>query len=114
MLLYMSKPRLTDIIGNLVVVDKKRGFWGKETKLLKRLIEKYPNLTFWQQIKFSDKLSSLAQLYAYPFDEILRQRYRDFHMLFLEDQEITLSKRKHGKDKIKKPKPQTLRDFLNG
>ena len=35
-------------------------------------------------------------------------------MIFPEDQEVTLSKRKHGKDKIKKPKPQTLRDFLNG
>ena len=110
----MPKPRLTEIIGNIVVIDTKRGFWGKETKLLKGLIEKYPDLDFWKKLRLPEKLASLAQLYAYPFDEILRQRYRDFHMTFAKDQEIILSDKKFGKDIIKKPKPKTLRNFLNG
>jgi len=114
MLYDMSKPRLTEIIGNIVVIGKKRGFWGKETKLLKGLIEKYPNLDFWRKLRFSEKLDSLAQLYAYPFDEIVRQRYRDFHMTFSKDEKVELSDKKIGKDIIKKPKPKTLRNFLNG
>lgn len=110
----MPKLRLTEIIENIVVIDKKRGFWGKETKLLKGLIEKYPDLDFWKKFKLTEKLASLAQLYAYPFDEILRKRYRDFHMTFTKDQELTLSDKKFGKDIIKRPKPKTLRNFLNG
>jgi len=111
----MAKLKLTDIINNLIDTTPPniKGFWGKESKLLKALIETYPDESFWKEFSLEEKIESIAQLYAYPFDEILRQRYRNFHLTLPKDEEIELSTRKSGKN-TKRNKNLTLRDFING
>lgn len=111
----MAKFKLTDIIENLLdtTPPKQRGFWGKESKLLKGLMEVYPNEEFWLAFSLDKKIESMAQLYAYPYDEVLRERYRNFHIVFPADEEIKINSRKSGKD-LKIEKQLTLRGFING
>jgi hypothetical protein len=110
----MPKVAFSKIIEKHIEVTKARGFWSKETKLLKKLIEKYPNLEFWQKTEFRPKLKSFAQLMVEPLEEYLRVKYRDFHRVSRKDEDIVIYDKKFGKDITRKNKPQSIRSFLNG
>jgi len=112
--MQMAKVPYSEIVEKHVVVSQKRGFWPKEVKLLKLLIEKYPDIDFWKKTQFRPKLQSLAQLMAAPLDESLRAKYRDYHRVFEKDEDVTISDKKSGKDIVKKIKPKSIRSFLNG
>lgn len=110
----MAKIKLSDIIVRLVKVGSNKGFWAKETKLLKQLMKDYPDDNFWQKVGFGGKIESFAQLLTWPLDKELKERYRNFHFKPKKPQEeVKLSKKKYGKDK-KINKKQSLRDFIDG
>jgi len=110
----MAKSPYRKIIEKHLGLSQKKGFWGKETKLLKDLIAMYPDVDFWLKTEFRPKLQSFAQLLAFPLDEKLRCKYRDFYFVSPKDEEIKLNKRKSGQDIVNKVKPTSIRSFLNG
>jgi len=110
----MAKPPYRKIIERHLGLSQKKGFWAKETKLLKSLLAMYPDVGFWMKTEFRPKLESFAQLLAYPLDEKLRCKYRDFYIVSPKDKDVKLNKRKSGKDIVNKIKPQSIRSFLDG
>ena len=110
----MPKLQIKSIIGNVIEIDTKRGFWAKETVLLKRLVKDYPDVEFWNELVFKPKIKSFAQLMVLPLSEILRQKYVDFHLKFNEEEKVKLHTDKFGEDLVLKKKKKSLKDFLNG
>jgi hypothetical protein len=110
----MAKPPYRKIIEKHLGLSAQKGFWAKETKLLKVLLEKYPDAGFWTKTEFRPKLQSFAQLLAFPLDEHLRCKYRDFYFVSPKDKEVKLNKNKSGKDIVDNIKPKSIRSFLNG
>lgn len=112
----ISKLKPTErkkIIERLLIVPKfnKRAFWAKETKFLMELIEKFPDLNFWNKIKLPKKYDSLLALRGDWGKTFLKKKYLDFNYIIPEKQKIKLGD-KTGEDKIINKKPKTIRDFL--
>ena len=101
------------IIERLLIVPKlnKRAFWAKETKFLMELIEKFPDLNFWNKIKLPKKYDILLALRGDWGKTFLKNKYLDFNYIIPEKEEIKLGD-KVGEDKIINKKPKTIRDFL--
>lgn len=114
----MKKPKSTkikyaEIIERLVESQRSRSFWGKETKFLKSLIEKYPNMDFWRIYSIKPKAKTLLEFHGWPLKEKLEFDYKSFNAPKLyTDVEYTLDK-KVGPDIITKRKPRTIREFLS-
>ena len=101
-------------------------FWKKETFLLKRLVELFPDESFWLKVNFKpitiklkfgqkeQKLYSFAQFFNWPFKEELEKKYQQLNYTVKKDEHIKLSAEKCGKDVIIKRKPKSIKDFLNG
>ena len=101
-------------------------FWRKETFLLKRLIDMYPDESFWLKVNFSpvtiklkfgekeQKLQSFAQFFKWPFKDELVKKYQQAKYQVKKDNQVKLSAEKWGEDVIIKRKPRTIKDFLNG
>tara|TARA_R100000008_G_scaffold86724_1_gene81135 strand:- start:886 stop:1374 length:489 start_codon:yes stop_codon:yes gene_type:complete len=108
-----------------------RRFWQKESFLLKRLIDEYPDEDFWLKVNFKSifikvktgasssfmkeqKLFSFAQFFNYPFKDELIKKYQQSNYKVKEDNKVELSQEKSGEDVIIKRKPRSIKDFLNG
>jgi len=101
-------------------------FWKKETFLLKRLIDQYPDESFWLKVNFKpvliklkfgqkeQKLHSFAQFFNWPFKDELEKKYQQLNYEVKKDEQVKLSAEKCGKDVIIKRKPRSIKDFLNG
>lgn len=102
------------IIENLVnVPDKnKRIFWGKEIKFLNILMEKYPDESFWEKLRFPDKFDSLLLLRSGYYAENLNLKYKKFHYIIPPKRETPIFKEKFGEDLNLPQKTKTLRKFL--
>ncbi len=82
----------------------------KEFSLLKKLTEKYP-LEFFAQIKFPQKLPSLAVLFSDWGENELAKKYRAYTYTPPPEEKIELSKEKFGEDVLIEKK-LTLRNWL--
>jgi hypothetical protein len=103
-----------------------RRFWRKETFLLKKLVEAYPDESFWLKVNFhpitiklkfgqkEQKLQSFAQFFKWPFKDELVKKYQQAKYTVKKDHSVKLSTEKWGEDVIIKRKPRTIKDFLNG
>ena len=90
--------------------QKVREWAMKEFTLLKRLEEKY-SLEFLNQIKFPQKLKSLAILFSDWGEKELAQKYRAFLYIPPPEEKIELSQEKFGEDVLVEKK-LTLRNWL--
>lgn len=90
--------------------QKVREWAMKEFTLLKRLEEKY-SLEFLNQIKFPQKLKSLAILFSDWGEKELAQKYRAFLYVPPPEEKIELSQEKFGEDVVVEKK-LTLRNWL--
>jgi len=101
-------------------------FWRKETFLLKRLVDLYPDEDFWLKVNFKSiliklkhgekeqELRSFAQFFNWPFKDELEKKYNQAKYSVKKDLDIKLSAEKCGEDAIIPRKPKTIKDFLNG
>ena len=82
----------------------------KEYIILQNLEKQYP-LEFLNQIKFPQKLKSLAILFSDWGEKELAQKYRAFLYVPLPEEKIELSQEKFGEDVVVEKK-LTLRNWL--
>jgi len=101
------------IIERLLIIPKtnKRAFWAKETKFLMELIEKFPDLNFWNKINLPKKYDSLLSLRGDWGKTFLKKKYLEFNYIIPNKEKIQLGD-KFGKDRVIIKKPKTIRDFL--
>jgi hypothetical protein len=90
--------------------EKTKEFWAREFFLLKKLIEKYPNISFWETADIK-RVPSLL-IYSTKDSSYLDYKYREFSFVPEKKQQIILSE-KIGEDKEIISKPRTLKQFLS-
>lgn len=110
----MAKLNKKQILLNLITPPKsiKGAFWSREYKILKKLMEEYPDENFWQKIHFNMDWDSICILQTDYGRSLLDKKYKDFHYKIPEYTKIKLTE-KSGCDKIIHKKPKTIRNFLN-
>ena len=107
-----KKIKITDIVQRIISPIPKgdKHFWGREVTLLKRLLEKYPDLKFWNGIELK-KVPSFA-IYLTVESKYLFCKYQEY--LFTPEkssQNFSLGE-KSGEDYNPKRKPRNVKDFL--
>tara|TARA_B100000214_G_scaffold338343_1_gene283430 strand:+ start:323 stop:658 length:336 start_codon:yes stop_codon:yes gene_type:complete len=102
------------IIERLIEVPEKgkRPFWAREMTLLKRLLDRWPNLSFWHKVRFRDKFPTLAYLLTDIGIGNVQRKYNEFIFEIPPSKTYNLGT-KIGEDKISSRKPRSLKDFLN-
>lgn len=110
----MSKLNKKQILQRIIIIPDKgrREFWRREYKILNDLLEQYPNLDFWQKVKFNQEWDSLRILKSDYGKKILEKKYKEFNFILTEHKKIDLGE-KIGQDKNINKKPKTIREFLS-
>lgn len=102
---------VSDLVKKIISpIKKDKNFWAKEMALLKRLIEKYPNLDFWKKASLK-QVPSFA-IYLSTEDRYLFGKYQEF--LFqpeIQNDGIKLGE-KSGEDYHITKKPTSIKNFL--
>ena len=101
------------IIERLVEVPKKgrRPFWAREMTLLKRVLERQPDLRFWSKVNFGEKFPSLAYLLTDIGKGQIRRKYNEFSFEIPPIKSYNLGE-KAGEDRAVPLKKKTIRSFL--
>lgn len=96
-------------------LDKKdknlRSFWSREMKILNYLLDKFPNITFWQKVRLQ-KVNSLLFYKTEKGLKKLIKKYKEFNYKIPQKKDIILSD-KAGEDFVVNKKNKTLRQFLD-
>lgn len=110
----MAKLNKKQILLNLITPPKtiKGAFWSREYKILKKLMEDYPDETFWQKIHFKNDWDSIVILQSPYGKSLLDKKYKEFNYKIPEYKKIELTN-KSGCDMIINRKPKTIREFLD-
>lgn len=88
--------------------------WPRELKVANTLIQKKPDVQFWENFDLPFKLNSLSFLLSDRGKEYLLQKRVEKHDLpSFKPTQIELSSEKIGEDVICN-KPKSIKDFLNG
>jgi len=93
-----------------------RIIYARQGKILKKLLEEFPDKDFWLNIFFGTSISSFEYFNTYYGRKLLEKKYFEFHYKTAEtekDEEFNLSDKKVGND-YNITKKNSLRDFLNG
>jgi len=102
------------IIERLVEVPttSKRPFWAREMTLLNRLVERWPNIDFWNKVTFREKFPSLAYLLTDIGVNNVKRKYNEFNFEIKPLPTYNLGD-KIGEDRQIVKTNQSLRNFLN-
>ena len=102
------------IIERLIDVPEKgkRPFWAREMTLLKRLLERWPDLNFWHKVRFGDKFPTLAYLLTEIGIGNVTRKYNEFTFDIPEYKTYNLEEKK-GEDSQPKNNKPSLKHFLN-
>ena len=102
------------IIERLIEVPEKgkRPFWAREMTLLKRLLDRWPDLNFWHKVRFGDKFPSLAYLLTDIGVGNVTRKYNEFTFDIPQQKTYNLGD-KQGKDSLIKNRNKFIKDFLN-
>jgi hypothetical protein len=120
----MKKPRkqnsLHKILSNLVTIKavNDKYFWGRETKIVKQLVEKYgEEFMLWLKPPSGYQLASMVFFKTKEGEKHLTDQLFEYRLQkgvqTTEKPEIVLSSDKIGEDIEIKRKPRTLKEFLN-
>jgi hypothetical protein len=93
-----------------------RIIYARQGKILKRILEEFPDRDFWLNVNFGNSISSFEYFNTYYGRKLLEKKYFEFHYKTVEtekDEEYNLSDKKVGND-YNIVKKNNLRDFLNG
>jgi len=77
----LQKLNTKFIIEKLVIRDPSKigPFWAKQTKLARRLLEKYPDSEFWTKVDFPRKYEDLLYLMGEKGDKLIKSLQRQFY-----------------------------------
>ena len=89
-------------------------FWGREIKIVKQLMEIYPEEEFWKTLGADFKLNSMAFFKTPDGEKLLSLKYKMFKMdTKVSEIAVDLFGEKIGEDiEIKKNKNKSIKDFL--
>lgn len=108
----MNKREILCKLLNLSFKRAPKGFWPKEAMMLKRLMEKLPDKSFWETVEIP-KVDSLT--YYHNGSKLLKEleeRYKNhFFQPEFTNPQIKLGD-KQGEDYNTTNKPRTIKDFL--
>lgn len=112
--------RYTEIIGFFIKEEsleqnkKVPYFWAREVKIVKSLLQTYPEQEFWRTLGLDFKLNSMAFWKTQDGEKILSLKYKMFKMdAQPKIQQIEISDQKFGEDiEIKKNKNKSVKDFF--
>lgn len=118
------KPRkqnnLHKILHNLVTVKpvNDKYFWGRETKIVKQLVEKYgEEFMLWVKPPAGYRIQSMVFFKTKEGEKHLTDQLFEYRVSkgvqTTVKPEITLSPTKIGEDVVIQHKPRTLKEFLN-
>lgn len=93
--------------------DKKTISWPKQIKLAKQLIQKYPEISFWQSLELKDKIFCLSWFLTDKGIETLIIQERKAKLDLKVAATFLLQEGKIGEDLSLKAKPNTFFEFLN-
>lgn len=99
---------------NLKQNQRLPSFWAREVKIVKQLMEIYPEEEFWKTLGADFKLNSMAFFKTPDGEKLLSLKYKMFRMeVKVETIAVDLFGEKVGEDiEIKKNKNKSVKDFL--
>lgn len=102
-----------DILTKLILIPERQtaSFWAREYKLLKKILERYPDVSFWRDFKMNEKPFSLKALLNNNFFRYVDKLYSK-HKPEYKNPEIQLGEKEGRKRKIKK-RINTIRKFID-
>ena len=110
---YCVRVNKKDILKKLISAPKEQSnsFWAREYKLLKTILKKYPDLSFWEAFEIKEKPPSLKCLLNENFYRYV-DRYYKKHIPKIKNPEIKLGQKEGRKMKINN-KIKTIRKFID-
>lgn len=87
--------------------------WARETKIAKKLYDKFDNEIFWKRSFLDFKLNSLAWLLSKDGLEYLSKEYLILKVKLPQQKEIKLENKIYGTQKKVDKKPRNVLDFIN-
>jgi len=110
----MPKLNKRQILQRILIIPPKQRapFWKREYKLLNDFLKVYPNIEFWEKVRFPYQYDSLLILKSSYGKKILDKKYREYHYIIPEHTEYPLGET-CGADKKVDSKPKTIREFLS-
>ena len=102
-----------DILRKLISIPEKQtpSFWSREYKLLKTILEKYPDISFWESFNIIEKPFSLKALINENFFRYVDRLYNQ-HIPKYINPEIKIGNKEGRTRKIKR-KVNTIRKFID-
>ena len=91
--------------------DQNNSFWAREYKLLKVILKKYPDQSFWETFVIKEKPPSLKCLLNEGFYRYVDNFYKK-HIPKIKNPEIKLGEKEGRKRKINK-RIKTIRKFID-
>jgi len=101
-----------DLLKKLISVPEKQttSFWSREYKLLKKVLERYPDMSFWMKFDIREKPPSIKCLLNNNFFRYVDYHYSK-HIPEYINPEIKIGDKEGRTRKIKK-KVNTIRKFI--
>lgn len=109
-----KKYRISDLIEKVIFPipsGPNKGFWQKETVLLKKLLVKYPDISFWQKVQLK-KVRSFA-IYLSTESGYLFQKYQEYLFQPPKQEPDFVLGEKSGDDYNISAKPKSVKDFMS-
>jgi len=102
-----------DILKKLISVPESQNasFWAREYKLLKKILERYPDISFWHKFEITEKPPSIKCLLNDSFYRFADYQYKK-HIPEYVNPDIKLGEKQGRKKKIKK-KINSIRKFID-
>ena len=88
-------------------------FWGREMKILKSVLQQFPNKEFWEKVTFEKKFKSLATVLGDVGKIFIKRKYSEFHY---KPKKIDMPKiydEKFGEDLEVEKKKRSVKDYFN-
>ena len=106
----LNKKQILERI--ITIPDRgRRDFWKREYKLLNDLMAIYPDIDFWEKVRFHQEWDSIKILKSEYGKNLLEKKYREFHYIVPIKEQYILGG-KCGSDKEINKNPKTIQEFL--
>ena len=90
-----------------------RAFWGREMKILKSVLNEFPNKEFWQKVEFGKKFKSLATALGDVGKIFVKRKYSEFHYKPRILKMPKIHDEKFGEDLDMEKKKRSVKDYFN-
>lgn len=90
-----------------------RSFWGREMKILKSVLQQFPNKEFWEKVTFEKKFKSLATVLGDVGKIFIKRRYSEFHYKPKVLKMPKVYDEKFGEDLNVEKKKRSIKDYFN-